>query len=568
MAEPFAPVDTSEGIALAADPQVDPAGQAMAPLPDPTPLVATIPRLPMPPSPPLPPSPMQDPKQKLLALAALGFALGAGRQSGMAQGAMQGLLTEQHNLHQDNLQRWQIQADEAKRQQQATLTQQNLLDRQNEAKVQQTFTNLRQDVMKAGDEESYQKTIGLYAGGLQAAGFRASPQQLMAQFPYSPPTDESEIQKAVTKYFANDLVKSLPPEQKLAGAISFKRKGQLVQMPIAQALQRLGMDIPTTDANGDPVFSSLGKGTESQQAIDRAGLEFKTQFGRAPKPGDTKDNNWIMTRAHQFTDKKDPMMEAMNQTLKELQIQGTGLRNELTKQSIGRGAAGGGGLTDEGVDYAATQYRVTGVMPALGMGNMGARNAIVNRAAEQAKTLGQSPAAAIQKQAAYKADTSALTRMRTLGSSAEAAESKALAQADLIAQLSPRVSRSSIPVINDAILSGKTRIAGDEAATQLVNAVTTFSNEYAKIMEGSTASASGSSDASRKAAARLISASMNPRQLQSVIDLMKREMQYTIQGYNVTADHIGQRMGATPQTPGATAPAGTSKFTIVPEGGP
>ncbi len=334
MPEPFASIDTPEGIALEADPQIDPAGQALAPLPPVQPLVATAPRVPIPPSPPLPPTPMQDPKQKLLALAALGFALGAGRQSGMAQGAMHGLLNEQAQLHQDNLQRWQIQADEAKRQQQAAVTQQNMLDRANEAKVQQTFTNLRQDVLKAKDEESYQKTIGLYAGGLQAAGFRASPTQLMQQFPYSPPSDEQEITGKLKEYFTNDLVKSLPPEQKLAGAISFKRKGQLVQLPVQDALKRVGLDLPVNDADGNPVFSSIGKGPEAQQAIERAGLEFKTQFGRLPKPGDAKDNDWVMTRAHQFTDKKDPATEEMNRTLKGLQIQGDQLRNQISAQTL------------------------------------------------------------------------------------------------------------------------------------------------------------------------------------------------------------------------------------------
>src|SRR5581483_5945138 len=116
--------------------------------------------------------------------------------------------------------------------------------------------------------------------------------------------------------------------------------------------------------------------------------------------------------------------------------------------SLGAGMGANGALTDEGVDYAATQYRVTGVMPALGMGNAQARAAIINKAAEQAKTLGLTPAAAIQKQAAYKADAASLTKMRTFASSAEAFDNKALQQADIVENLSSKVGRTSIPIVN------------------------------------------------------------------------------------------------------------------------
>lgn len=216
------------------------------------------------------------------------------------------------------------------------------------------------------------------------------------------------------------------------------------------------------------------------------------------------------------------------------------------------GPAGNSALDQDGIDYAATEYRVTGKMPALGMGNGAARAAIINGAAKQARTLGQTPAAAIQKQAAFKADAGSLNKITSMSAAAESFENKALAQADIIEQLSAKVPRSQWPLINGAIVGGKINLLGDSNAKQLANAVETFSAEYAKIIEGSTGSAAGSSDSSRKASARLIDTSLNKGTMADVLNLMRREMRLTVQGYDATKAHITERMGGrTPDTPAA-----------------
>jgi hypothetical protein len=216
--------------------------------------------------------------------------------------------------------------------------------------------------------------------------------------------------------------------------------------------------------------------------------------------------------------------------------------------ATGAGGPGGTGLlTPEGEEFAGTQYRITGKMPALGMSNSEARAAIISEAAAQAKALRQTPAAAIQKQSAYTSDRKALDRMTTMSSSAEAFENKAVAQADIVVDLSKKVGRSQIPLINAALLAGKKEILGDPQTQLLFNAITTFTSEYAKIMEGSTGSVSASSDSARAASAKLVKASLNPAQLAQTVDLMKREMRLTIQGYDATIAHITERMGGQPQ---------------------
>lgn len=224
-------------------------------------------------------------------------------------------------------------------------------------------------------------------------------------------------------------------------------------------------------------------------------------------------------------------------------------------------AAAANALDPDGIEYAATQYRVTGQMPPLGMGNGQARAAIINTAAKQAKGLGQSPAASIQKQAAYKADGKSLDRMRVMSSSAEAFETKALAQADIVDGLSQKVGRTNYPILNGALLAGKAQIGGDTDTQLLYNALTTFTTEYAKIMEGSTGSVAASSESARAAAAKLVSAGLSKGTLAQTIDLMRREMRLTIQGYGATIDHITQRMGGG-SAPQADTSAAASSGTV------
>lgn len=207
-------------------------------------------------------------------------------------------------------------------------------------------------------------------------------------------------------------------------------------------------------------------------------------------------------------------------------------------------------LTPDAVDYVGTQYRILGPSGIPTRLDESEKKRIINAATAQAKALGQSPAVAVQRQAAYKADASSLTQMRKMSSSAESYENKALSQADLVSDLSQKVNRTQFPAINAALLTGKAAF-GDSDTQQLYNAITTFTNEYAKIMEGATGSAAASSDSARKAAERLIAAKMNKGTVQDVLDLMKKEMRYTINGYGATIDHITERMGGTPIEPTA-----------------
>lgn len=221
----------------------------------------------------------------------------------------------------------------------------------------------------------------------------------------------------------------------------------------------------------------------------------------------------------------------------------------------GVSAAAAGALDPDGLELAATDYRLTHRLPAR---NAQQNGAIISLAAKQAKLLGESPASTIQKQAAYQGDAKALQKMQGMSAAAEAFESKANAQADIIRDLSAKVPRTSFPLINSVLQGARTSILGNEDATKLANAISTFSAEYAKIIEGATGSAAGSSESARKASDKLINAAMSKGTMAGVLDLMQQEMSLTVGGYGSVISHISERMGGAPApaaTPAAPAPA-------------
>jgi hypothetical protein len=363
-----------------------------------------------------------------------------------------------------------------------------------------------------------------------------------------------------------------PDQLTEAGAVLTRKDGSTVPFETAYELTHR----PPMTAQGKPIAKPPKPAKDTAGTEKERAAQLLDDISAAQLAGDTAKVKQLQAKYANLvkvtTDlgaagrsPVDPDVADMNKTLKQLAI-------DSARTRANGGAPADGGLDPDGIEFAATQYRVTGAMPSLGVGNSKAKNAIINAAAKQAKELGQSPANAVQKQAAYKGDAAALKKMQTMSAAAESFETKALAQADIVEQLSQKVDRTQWPIINQAIVSGKTELLGDKDAQLLANAITTFSAEYSKILEGSTGSAAGSSDAARRAADRLISAKLNKGTLSATLELMKREMSLTLQGYGATIQHITTRMGGaptaapastttTPTTPGA--PIKVGGFTVV-----
>lgn len=226
-------------------------------------------------------------------------------------------------------------------------------------------------------------------------------------------------------------------------------------------------------------------------------------------------------------------------------------------------------LTPDAIEQLAMKVHIFGQGEISTRINEQKRTAVLNREAEIGKLMGQTPIMGIQKRLAMKADAGSLANITKLGDAMRAAQAKAEPQADVIADLSKKVSRTSMPLINEAMLAGETKILGDENASLLLSALTEFTSEYAKIIEGSAASAGGASVEARRAAASLVTAVMTKGQVAKQIAQMRQFMDYAVQGNDVAVAGITERMLKAGTVPGKeeTAPSGFTLPGSTPKGG-
>lgn len=223
-------------------------------------------------------------------------------------------------------------------------------------------------------------------------------------------------------------------------------------------------------------------------------------------------------------------------------------------------------LSDEAVADTAMRYHLFGTSGIPTRLNESDKKRILNENAKINTALGQSPAVAIQKQLGLKSDAASLTRATTMADATRAAQAKAEPQADLIVQLSNKVPRTQFPILNKALLAGEKNVLGDTNTQLLYGALTEFTAEYAKIIEGSANSAQGASDSSRRAAAELVSAAMTKGTLAAQIAQMKQIMDWTIKGADATREQIAGRMtsaGTPASAPPVTPDAPSGSFKII-----
>ena len=329
-----------------------------------------------------------------------------------------------------------------------------------------------------------------YAQAAIVAGI--SPSAITSIAAKAAPTSEALIGKQVKKVIATTHPDVL--QRWLDTNASLVVPGQALPLPPAVWTRFIS-------AGQDPITGKMTVFYQKPESTDKRGFmpEEVTVNGKRMPAGYDPDTN-----TYYATGTKTPL---------------TGDIQKYTRPPAGQT---GEQLSEEGRDFAATQYRVTGVMPALGMGGGPERRQIINRAAAQARALDLTPAAAIQKQAAYKADASALTQIRKVSSAAESFETKALAQADLIDSLSEKVTRADWPLVNRFVLSGEIA-TGNTPAQLLANAILGFQSEYGKILDGSTGSVAAVSEGTARRAQQMISTALSKGTLKATVAQMRWE---------------------------------------------
>lgn len=184
-------------------------------------------------------------------------------------------------------------------------------------------------------------------------------------------------------------------------------------------------------------------------------------------------------------------------------------------------------LDDKAIDYVATQYILTGQLPALGNGKDAAaqRLKIINRAAAIEQETGATGQDAVARHATVKAATSALSKISSLRSQIQASEQTVKDNADYVLTLAPKGGGpTGSPILNMPIQQARERLWGSKEVSAFNNAIGTVADEYAKVMTSSTGTGGVSSDSARQEAYKRLSNSATFGQLQSNIEAMKVEM--------------------------------------------
>lgn len=188
-------------------------------------------------------------------------------------------------------------------------------------------------------------------------------------------------------------------------------------------------------------------------------------------------------------------------------------------------------INPDAIKYAASIYRQTGVMPALGQGSSGIRTAILTEAALQNKAEGKTTVEGATDLVSNKASATAIAQLQKQKTMVGAFEKNATKNADIALKLSEQTDRTGVPVFNSWIQAGQKGITGNPTVSAFNAANETFVNEYAKIMSGSMGN-TPVSDAARAHAHDMLSTAQTKDQYKAVINVLRQEMGNRMAGFD------------------------------------
>jgi hypothetical protein len=200
-------------------------------------------------------------------------------------------------------------------------------------------------------------------------------------------------------------------------------------------------------------------------------------------------------------------------------------------------------LSPEGLSYAATVYRRTGKLPqGYGAASAEVRTKIINMAGTESKSEGGGAATDLTEQADIHSESQALTTLARTRANITNFEDTAKREADLTLSLLDKGAGGGVPLLNRWIQAGRQTIEGDADVSSLNVALTSFKNEYARIMSAPGATGGMTTDAARSEADGLINKTMTPDQLRGAIATMKKGMQNRIDAINDAYEATRQRI--------------------------
>lgn len=360
-----------------------------------------------------------------------------------------------------------------------------------------------------------------------------------------------ETRRAKADQAVKDILALQSPDHAVQSIQQHLQAGDIDQVKAQQLLQSLPQDP-----------SQFGAW---QLKMARGILAAKDQIEMVqPKPTETALGNrkaFVDTNPQSPTYGKEVASAAVGQSPDNAATNATSrannaatIKKDLAVAGInqdGTAADTGGLLSQESVINAAARYNMDGTLPPnLGRGTQGPRQTaqILNEAARQAAARGDTPEAQRIAQLANKANATALNKLETQQTMVGAFEKNFIKNASIVEELSNKMDRTGVPLLNKWVNAGKRAVTGDPEISALDASVKATVNEYAKIVGGGTGSAATAQGEIAKIEG-LLSAAQTKDQVKSVLDLMRRETQNRMTAFDDQKTELKGSMFPANKTP-------------------
>jgi len=313
-----------------------------------------------------------------------------------------------------------------------------------------------------------------------------------------------------------------PKNQGYGSALPYLAKSYLGGMTQSQNAYDQGTQNLITQARLSELKQKLEQDKLQKEYIDKFAVEHPEQgaFARA-FPGSAD----VIGKSLFPTEKVEPIVKTFREGTKEVSKQWNPTSKTWDTLTTGEAfkPTTVADINPESITYGAEIYRKTGQMPAMGQGSSGIRQAILAEAARLNKDEGLSVSEGATNLVSNKATAGAITQLQKQFTMVGAFEKTASKNAELALQLSDKVDRTGVPIVNSWVQAGQKSITGNPDVSAFNAANETFVNEYAKIMSGSMGN-TPVSDAQRAHAHEMLATVQTKEQYKAVMNVLRQEM--------------------------------------------
>lgn len=200
---------------------------------------------------------------------------------------------------------------------------------------------------------------------------------------------------------------------------------------------------------------------------------------------------------------------------------------------------------ESAVEDGGWQWLLTGQMPNVGMfgGNASQIKLDIMKAGDKIKqNLGLTMPQIIALRADQKAVAGAMVQLAKTQANVTAFEGTAEREADLVESLAGKGVAGKSPIFNRWIQAGRVGVEGDADVTSFDTAITSFKNEYARIMSAPGATGGVTSDAARAEADTLINNAQNADQLKKNIATMRKGMKNRLDSFEAERKSLREQL--------------------------